>query len=55
MRLFEPTGRRRNTTLRCPSLGVEYKLTLRAFELRTLRLDLEGGTVTETNLLEEPR
>ncbi len=52
LRLFNPTARKRTTTLTVPSLGVREKLALNAFEIRTLRVEREGGKVREVNLLE---
>lgn len=54
VRLFEPTGQKRTTTLSLPALGLKQKVTLGAFEIKTLRVDPQKKTVTETNLLEEP-
>jgi alpha-mannosidase len=54
IRLFEPTGRKRSTTLALPSLGLKTKVSLGPFEIKTLALDPECGTWTETNLMEEP-
>ena len=53
LRLFEPTGAARETTLRIPALDVEAPLSFRPFELKTLTVDLASGVVRETDLLEE--
>jgi alpha-mannosidase len=53
VRLFEPTGAPRQTTLRIPALGVETALTFGPFELKTIAVDLASRTVCETDLMEE--
>jgi alpha-mannosidase len=52
VRLFEPTGTRRSTTLTIPSLGVTAEVALSPFEVRTLAVDLATGEVYQTDLLE---
>ena len=51
IRLFEPTGRARRTTLSVPSHNLAVDLELEAFEIKTLRLDPDVGTVAEADLL----
>jgi alpha-mannosidase len=51
VRLFEPTGTARGTTLSIPALDVALDLRLSAFEVRTLAVDLATKTVLETDLL----
>jgi len=53
LRLFEPTGSARQTTLRIPALDVEASLSLGPFELKTLTVDLASRILRETDLLEE--
>jgi alpha-mannosidase len=53
VRLFEPTGTRRSTTLAIPSLGVTAGMTLSPFEVRTLAVDLAHGELYQTDLLEQ--
>jgi alpha-mannosidase len=53
-RLFEPSGLRRTTTLRLPTLGVEEQLEFAGFEVKTLAIDAETGVVTVVDLLERP-
>jgi hypothetical protein len=53
VRLFEPTGVGRQTTVAIPALGVEAPLSFRPFELKTLAVDLVSRAVRETGLLEE--
>ena len=54
LRLFEPTGTARATTLEVPALGIKEKVKLGAFEIKTLRVDLKKRSVVETDLLEQP-
>jgi len=54
LRLFEPTGRSRATTLTLESVGMKLKLRLGPFEIRTLRIDPATGEVREVDLLERP-
>jgi len=53
VRLFEPTGRRRTTTLTLPCAGVRMPVQLGPFEIKTLRIALHSGDVREVNLLEQ--
>ena len=53
VRLFEPTGSPRQTTLSIPALDVRAPLSFRPFELKTLAVDLASRTVCETDLLED--
>jgi alpha-mannosidase len=53
LRLFEPTGRARQTTLTVPCAGVTTRVKMGPFELKTLRVDSATGAVREVNLLEE--
>ncbi len=52
IRLFEPTGQARKTTLSLPFRGLEHEVSLSPFEIKTLRIDPETKTVVETDLLE---
>ncbi|WP_135547932.1 glycoside hydrolase family 38 N-terminal domain-containing protein [Paenibacillus cymbidii] len=52
LRLFEPTGEARGTTVRVPALGLEQRVELGGFEIRTLLLDTEARTLREGGLLE---
>jgi alpha-mannosidase len=54
IRLFEPTGHKRCTTLALPTLGVKSQVSLGPFEIKTLALDPKSGVWIETNLIEEP-
>jgi len=53
VRLFEPTGRPRATTVGLPGLGIRKRVKLGAFEVKTLRIDMQSGSVRETDLLEQ--
>ncbi|MFD0715423.1 glycoside hydrolase family 38 C-terminal domain-containing protein [Paenibacillus sp. GCM10027626] len=52
IRLFEPTGIGRTTTVRIPALQIEQQVELQGFEIKTLKLDLKAGKLTATTLLE---
>ena len=54
LRLFEPTGRRRTTTVTVPAVDAATKITLGPFEVRTLRLERDRRRLVETDLLEQP-
>jgi len=53
VRLFEPTGHARETTLTVPALGVAAGVRLGPFEIKTLVIDLATKRAYETDLLEE--
>jgi alpha-mannosidase len=52
LRLFEPTGTARTTTLSVPALNVVLDVALAPFELRTLAIDLVTRSVDVVDLLE---
>jgi alpha-mannosidase len=52
LRLFEPTGTARTTTLSVPALRVTVDVTLSPFEIRTLAIDLATREVSVVDLLE---
>ena len=54
IRLFEPTGTARSVTLLLPLFGIERKVELSPFEIKTLRVDPNTHIVVETDLLERP-
>jgi len=54
IRLFEPTGRARATTVALPAFAARIKAKLGAFEIKTLRFNVRRRRFTEVNLLEEP-
>jgi alpha-mannosidase len=51
VRLFEPTGSPRQTTVRLPSLGVSAEVSLGGFEIASLRLSLSEKTLIPCGLL----
>ena len=53
VRLFEPTGRRRRTTLTLDCCGAKTSIRMEPFEIKTLRLDPRSGRFSEVDLLEE--
>ena len=54
IRLFEPTGQKRITTLSLPCISKKIKIDFGAFELKTIRVNLKTEKLSETSLLEEP-
>ena len=54
VRLFEPTGRRRTTTLSLPYAGAEIRISLGPFEIKTLAFNRKTRRFKETDLLERP-
>jgi len=54
IRLFEPTGRARTTTLSIPCAGARTRVKLAGCEVKTLRLDRRAGRFEEVDLLEQP-
>jgi alpha-mannosidase len=52
IRLFEPTGQSRETSIKIPLFHIEAKLTMDKFEIKTLRLNTELGTLEEMSLME---
>jgi alpha-mannosidase len=52
IRLFEPTGRPRRTTVRLPVFGASARVRLGPFEVKTLRFNPRRRTFVETDLLE---
>jgi len=53
VRLFEPTGKARSTTLSLLAMAKQLKVSLGAFEIKTLRISPRSGLVREVNLLEK--
>ncbi|MCG6957431.1 MAG: alpha-mannosidase, partial [Gemmatimonadetes bacterium] len=53
VRLFEPTGKARRTTLTLPHLGLTHSMRLGPFEIRTLAVDPSSRQVREVSLMEE--
>ena len=52
LRLFEPTGYSRKTTISIPRLGVKHPVRMKEFEIKTLAVHRDTGAVTETDLIE---
>jgi alpha-mannosidase len=57
IRLFEPTGTERTTTVSVPVMGIREEIRLKGFEIKTLRLDTGGAEarLEEVDLTEEKR
>ena len=53
IRLFEPTGRRRTTTLSLPWASAKKTINLSPFEVKTLRFNPKTRRFAEVNLLEK--
>ncbi|MCE5325727.1 MAG: hypothetical protein LLG01_04880 [Planctomycetaceae bacterium] len=53
IRLFEPTGQPRRTTLHLPGLGIAQAVSLTPFEIQTLRLNVKSRTLSPAGLMEE--
>ncbi len=53
VRLFEPTGTARSATLYVPALGVEQSVSLKPFEIKSLRLLSGENFLREVDLLEQ--
>jgi alpha-mannosidase len=54
VRLFEPTGHQRRTTLSLPTLALKKSFSLNPYEAKTLRISPKSKRIRETNLLESP-
>ena len=52
VRLFEPTGKKRSTTLRLPFVPMSVKVDLKGFEIKTLKINPRTKKASEVNLLE---
>jgi alpha-mannosidase len=53
IRLFEPTGTARVTTLSIPALGIKHEIQLGKFEIKTLRLNVAAKKLDEAGLMED--
>jgi len=51
-RLFEPTGKARKTNVAIPGLNMEFGLSLRAFEIKTIAIDIGSKEMFELDLIE---
>ncbi len=54
IRLFEPTGKARTTEVALPFLRAKTTVSLKGFEIKTLRFHKKTREFEEVNLLEEP-
>ncbi|WJH34432.1 hypothetical protein N6H14_32200 [Paenibacillus sp. CC-CFT747] len=54
LRLFEPTGTARSTSVELPSLGIGQTVSLKPFEIKTYRIRTLERTMEEVSLIEEP-
>ena len=54
LRIFEPTGRARETVVNLPPLGISQPVSLGAFEVKTLRLFPGAKALVETDMMENP-
>ncbi|MBT3233683.1 MAG: alpha-mannosidase [Calditrichaeota bacterium] len=52
LRLFEPTGHDRKTSVQIPHLGMEFEVSLGGYEIKTIGIDPTGKTYFELDLLE---
>jgi alpha-mannosidase len=52
VRLFEPTGKSRNTSLKIPFLNIKYTVSLTGFEIKTIGIDMRSKSIFELDLLE---
>jgi alpha-mannosidase len=52
VRLFEPTGIAREAVLSIPVLGIDAKVSLGAFEIKTYRVNAASRTIEEETLME---
>ncbi|MBP3962051.1 glycoside hydrolase family 38 C-terminal domain-containing protein [Paenibacillus lignilyticus] len=53
LRLFEPTGSARETEVDIPMLGISCAVALAPFEVKTFRVSVREGTISEAPLMEE--
>lgn len=54
IRLFEPTGTNRCTTITLHHTDIKKDISINGFEIKTLKYNIESGTLVEVNLLENP-
>lgn len=53
IRLFEPTGDKRCTTICIPFLDIEKNIELSSFEIKTIKVDIRNKCLEEVNLMEK--
>ena len=54
LRLFEPTGKERATTISVPALGILQEILLKPFEIKSFRVAADAKCLIETDLMERP-
>lgn len=52
VRVFEPTGTARKTTLNIPAAGVALDIELNGFEVKSYKLNVQDKTIAEISLME---
>lgn len=52
MRVFNTTGQNRETTIEIPAIGINNRVRLGPFEIKTFRVDADDKKLTEVDLLE---
>lgn len=52
LRLFEPTGKERDTVIKIPAVGIKQIVRMNAFEIKTFMVDLSKKELIETDLME---
>jgi len=52
IRLFEPTGEARVTTITIPALGIKQEIELGKFEIKTLKINTTSREIAEGSLME---
>ena len=53
IRLFEPTGEKRDARVRVPVLNLSFDVSFAGFEIKTMAVDLASHDVFEVNLMEK--
>ena len=53
VRLFNPTGQERKTQFVLPSIGFDQAMSINAYEIKTLRIDIKNKTWDLVNLIEQ--
>jgi alpha-mannosidase len=53
LRLFEPTGEERHTSVSVPCLNLYFEVKLQGFEIKTMAVDLDSKQIFEVDLMEK--
>lgn len=53
IRLFEPVGEERTAVIELPVMGIKQQITLKPFEIKTLKLKINERSLVETDLMEK--